>query len=240
MVLGGGPVGAEMAQAWQSLGAQVAVIEGMDRLLPNEEPFAGEQVSDALREAGVDVRAGAKASAVRGESGEVTVELEGGDNLSGEQLVVAVGRCARTQGIGLETVGVQVERWLEVDDRLRVGGSDWLYAIGDVNGRALLTHMGKYQGRIAGDNILGKEVAATADKQGSPRVTFTDPEVAAVGYTLAGALEAGIDARAVDVETSATAGGELPRAQHAGDDQDRGRRGAAGAGRRDLRRARDG
>jgi pyruvate/2-oxoglutarate dehydrogenase complex dihydrolipoamide dehydrogenase (E3) component len=206
VVLGGGPVGAEMAQAWRSLGTQVAVIEEMDRLLPNEEPFAGEQVSDALREAGVDVRAGVTASAVRGESGEVTVELEGGDSVSGEQLVVAIGRRARTQDIGLETVGVHVERWLEVDDRLRVGGSDWLYAIGDVNGRALLTHMGKYQGRIAADNILGKEVAATADKQGSPRVTFTDPEVASVGYTLAGAQEAGIDARAVDVETSDTAG----------------------------------
>ncbi len=209
VVLGGGPVGAEMAQAWRSFGAQVALIEAMDRLLPNEEPFASQQVSDALRDAGVDVRAGAKASAVRGESGEsgeVSVELEGGDSVNGEELLVAIGRRARTHGIGLETVGIDAERWLEVDDRLRVGGTDWLYAIGDVNGRALLTHMGKYQGRIACDNILGKEVTATADKQGSPRVTFTDPEVAAVGYTLAGAQEAGIDARAVDVPTSDTAG----------------------------------
>jgi len=206
VVLGGGPVGVEMAQAWRSLGAQVGVIEAMDRLLSNEEPFAGEQVSDALREAGVDVRASAKASAVCGESGEVTVELEGGDSVSGEELLVAIGRRARTDGIGLETVGVDVERWLEVDDRLRVGGSDWLYAVGDVNGRALLTHMGKYQGRIACDNILGNEITATADKQGAPRVTFTDPEVAAVGYTLAGAQDAGIDARAVDVPTSGTAG----------------------------------
>jgi hypothetical protein len=145
----------------------------MDRLLPNEEPVASQQVSDALRDAGVDVRAGAKASAVRGESGEsgeVTVELEGGDSVSGEELLVAIGRRARTHGIGLETVGIAAERWLEVDDRLRVGGTDWLYAIGDVNGRALLTHMGKYQGRIACDNILGKEVTATADRgfRGSP------------------------------------------------------------------------
>jgi pyruvate/2-oxoglutarate dehydrogenase complex dihydrolipoamide dehydrogenase (E3) component len=206
VVLGGGPVGAEMAQAWRSFGAQVALIEAMDRLLPNEEPFASQQVSDAMRDAGVDVRAGAKASAVRGQSGDVTVELEGGGSVNGEELLVAIGRRARTHGIGLETVGTDAERWLEVDDRLRVGGTDWLYAIGDVNGRALLTHMGKYQGRIACDNILGKEVTATADKQGSPRVTFTDPEVAAVGYTLAGALEAGIDARAVDVPTSDTAG----------------------------------
>jgi pyruvate/2-oxoglutarate dehydrogenase complex dihydrolipoamide dehydrogenase (E3) component len=209
VVLGGGPVGVEMAQAWRSLGSQVAVIEAMDRLLPNEEPFASEQVSDALRELGVDVRAGAKASAVRGENERVVVHLEGGVELSGEELLVAIGRKARTDGIGLETVGIEVERWLEVDDQLRVNGSDWLYAIGDVNGRALLTHMGKYQGRIAGDHILGKDVAATADKHGPPRVTFTDPNVAAVGHTLAAAEAAGIDARAVDVPTSETAGGSF-------------------------------
>jgi pyruvate/2-oxoglutarate dehydrogenase complex dihydrolipoamide dehydrogenase (E3) component len=206
VVLGGGPVGVEMAQAWRSLGSEVALVEAMDRLLPNEEPFASEQVTDALTKAGVDVHSGAKATAVRGGDGEVTVELEGGASLAGEELLVAIGRKARTDGIGLETVGVEVERWLEVDDQLRVGGSDWLYAIGDVNGRALLTHMGKYQGRIAADNILGKEAIATADKQGSPRVTFTDPEVAAVGYTLAGAQGAGIEARAVDAPTSGTAG----------------------------------
>jgi pyruvate/2-oxoglutarate dehydrogenase complex dihydrolipoamide dehydrogenase (E3) component len=126
--------------------------------------------------------------------------------VSGEQLLVAIGRKARTEGIGLETVGVEVDRWLEADDQLRVGGSEWLYAVGDINGRSLLTHMGKYQGRIAADHILGKDVAATADKRGSPRVTFTDPEVAAVGQTLAAAEEAGINARAVDVPTSSTAG----------------------------------
>jgi pyruvate/2-oxoglutarate dehydrogenase complex dihydrolipoamide dehydrogenase (E3) component len=121
-------------------------------------------------------------------------------------VLVAIGRTARTEGIGLESVGVEVERWLEVDDQLRVGGSDWLYAVGDVNGRSLLTHMGKYQARIAADHILGKEVAATADRQGSPRVTFTDPEVAAAGRTLAQAQDDGVNARAVDVETSGTAG----------------------------------
>jgi pyruvate/2-oxoglutarate dehydrogenase complex dihydrolipoamide dehydrogenase (E3) component len=99
-----------------------------------------------------------------------------------------------------------VDRWLEVDDQMRVGGSAWLYAVGDVNGRALLTHMGKYQARIAADHVLGKDVVATADRQGSPQVTFTDPSVAAVGRTLAAAREDGIDARAVDVETSRTAG----------------------------------
>jgi pyruvate/2-oxoglutarate dehydrogenase complex dihydrolipoamide dehydrogenase (E3) component len=206
VVLGGGPVGVEMAQAWHSLGAEVALVEALDRLLANEEPFASEQVSHALREAGVEIHTGAKATGVSAGGGEVTVELEDGGSVGGEQLLVAIGRKARTEGIGLETVGVEVERWLEVDDQLRVDGSDWLYAIGDVTGRALLTHMGKYQARIAGDHILGRDVAATADKHGSPRVTFTDPQVAAVGHTLAAAEEAGIKARAVDVPTSATAG----------------------------------
>ncbi len=206
VVLGGGPVGAEMAQAWHSFGADVALVEAMDRLLPNEEPFAGEQVADALRERGVDVRTGTKARAVRGQNGHVKVELEDGGSVSGEELLVAVGRSARTDGIGLESVGVEVDRWLEVDDQMRVGGSDWLYAVGDVNGRSLLTHMGKYQARIAADHVLGKEVAATADRKGSPRVTFTDPEVAAAGRTLAACQEDGANVRAVDVETSRTPG----------------------------------
>ena len=163
-------------------------------------------MADALRERGMDVRTGTKARAVRGQNGHVTVELEDGESVSGEELLVAVGRSARTDGIGLESVGVEVERWLEVDDQMRVGGSDWLYAVGDVNGRSLLTHMGKYQARIAADHVLGKQVAATADRKGSPRVTFTDPEVAAAGRTLAAAREGGVDARAVDVETSRTPG----------------------------------
>jgi pyruvate/2-oxoglutarate dehydrogenase complex dihydrolipoamide dehydrogenase (E3) component len=206
VVLGGGPVGSEMAQVWHSFGTDVALIEAMERLLPNEEPFAGEQVAGALRERGVDVRTGTKAKAVRAGDGGVTVELDDGTSVSGEEILVAIGRTARTAGIGLGSVGVEVERWLEVDDQMRVGGSDWLYAIGDVNGRSLLTHMGKYQARIAGDRILGKDVAATAEGIGSPRVTFTDPEVAAVGRTLAAAQKEGLNARAVDVETSGTAG----------------------------------
>jgi pyruvate/2-oxoglutarate dehydrogenase complex dihydrolipoamide dehydrogenase (E3) component len=227
VVLGGGPVGAEMAQAWRSFGTDVVLVEAMDRLLSNEEPFAGELVADALREHGVDVRTGVKASAVRAEDGGVTVELDGGETVRGQELLVAIGRTARTEGIGLETVGVEVDRWLEVDDQLRVGGSEWLYGVGDVNGRSLLTHMGKYQGRIAADHILGKDVAATADRLGSPRVTFTDPEVAAVGRTLAAAQEASINARAADVPTSGTAGASFhgrnaPGTSRIVVDQDRG------------------
>ena len=205
-ILGGGPVGAEMAEAWRSLGSRVTLIEAAERVLSAEEPFASEQVTEALREGGVDVRTGAKATAVRGRGGEVSVELEGSEAISAQELLVAAGREGRTKGIGLETVGIEPGRWLEVDDQLRVGGSDWLYGVGDVNGRALLTHMGKYQGRAAADRILGRDGAATAEQMGSPRVTFTDPAVAAIGKTLAAAQEAGINARAVDVETSATAG----------------------------------
>jgi pyruvate/2-oxoglutarate dehydrogenase complex dihydrolipoamide dehydrogenase (E3) component len=205
VVLGGGPVGVEMAQAWRSFGTEVALVEAMERLIPNEEPFASEEVTDALRKAGVDIHTGAEATAVRGD-GEVEVELAGGESVRGQELLVAIGRRARTEGIGLDSVGIEPQRWLEVDDQLRVNGSDWLYAVGDVNGRALLTHMGKYQGRIAGDHILGKDVAATEDKHGSPRVTFTDPQVAAVGRTVAAAEEEGFKVRAVDVPTSGTAG----------------------------------
>lgn len=206
IVLGGGAVGAEMAQAWSSLGSSVTLLEAAERILPGEEPFASEQVADGLRKAGVDVREGTKAAAVARANGNVVVELKGGDSVSGSQLLVAVGRRARVEGIGLESVGIEPHGFLEVDDRLRVGGRNWLFAVGDVNGRALLTHMGKYQARIAGDHILGKDVAATSEAAGSPRVVFTSPSVAAVGHTLESAREAGISARAVDVETSGTAG----------------------------------
>jgi pyruvate/2-oxoglutarate dehydrogenase complex dihydrolipoamide dehydrogenase (E3) component len=206
VVIGGGTVGVEMAQAWSTLGSEVSLIEAADRVLPGEEPFASEQVADGLREAGVDVREGAEAVRVIAGGGEVTVQLEGGESLSGEEVLVGVGRKGRTAGIGLETVGVEPERFVEVDDQLRVDGSEWLYAVGDINGRALLTHMGKYQARIAADIILGRDAAATAEARGVPRVVFTEPQVAAVGRTLGAAEEEGIEARAVDTPTSGTAG----------------------------------
>jgi pyruvate/2-oxoglutarate dehydrogenase complex dihydrolipoamide dehydrogenase (E3) component len=206
VVLGGGFVGVELAQAWRTLGSEVSLIEAMDRVLSPEEPFASAQVADGLREIGVDVRTGAQTSAVRAGDGVVTVELEGGDSVSGEEVLVAVGRRPNTTDIGLDSVGLEPGEYLEVDDQMRVDGSDWLYAIGDANGRALLTHIGKYQARVAGDHILGKDVAATEDRRAVPRVVFTEPQVAAVGLTLAAAGEAGINARAVDVPTARNAG----------------------------------
>ena len=207
LILGGGVVGVELAQAWSSLGASVSVVEALDRVLANEEPFASDQVGAGLERSGVELRTGVKAvAASRGERGQVRLGLEGGDELHGDELLVAVGRRPRTAELGLETAGVEAGGYIEVDDQLRVGGSDWLYAIGDVNGRSLLTHMGKYQARICADTIAGKEVAATADKAGSPRVVFTNPQLAAVGLTLDAAEQEGIEARAVEVETAANAG----------------------------------
>lgn len=206
VVLGGGAVGTEMAQAWNSLGSEVVLIEGEERILPSNEPFAGEQVADALREQGIDVRTGVKATSAREDGAEKVLELEGGEDVRGAELLVAVGRRARTEDIGLESVGIEPGGYLEVDDQMRVAGSEWLYAIGDVNGRALLTHMGKYQGRICADVVIGKDVAATAESYGVPQVVFTDPNVAAVGKTLAEAQAEGIDARAVDATTSGNAG----------------------------------
>ncbi len=207
LILGGGVVGVELAQAWGSLGASVTLVEALDRVLATEEPFVSEQVAGGLAATGVEVRTGVKAvSASRGEAGQVTVALEDGTELRGDELLVAVGRRPRTAELGLESAGVEAGGYLEVDDQLRVGGSEWLYAIGDVNGRSLLTHMGKYQARICADHILGRPAAARADKAGSPRVVFTEPQVAAVGLTLAAAEERDLPVEAVDVETSANAG----------------------------------
>jgi pyruvate/2-oxoglutarate dehydrogenase complex dihydrolipoamide dehydrogenase (E3) component len=206
-ILGGGVVGVEMAQAWRTLGSQVTLIEAGDRLLAREEPFASEHVEQSLREHGVDVRKGAKATAVRSEGGDVVVELDSGDSIPGDELLVAIGRRPNTNDLGVETVGLEPGKPIEVDDWMRAPALDWLYAIGDVNGRALLTHMGKYQARIAADKILGPGgPCLILDGARAPRVTFTDPQVAAVGYTLAAAQEAGLNARAVEVSTQGSAG----------------------------------
>ena len=209
VVLGGGTVGVEMADAFASFGSRVTVIEASPRVLAREEPFAGEEVCAAFADAGIEVRADTRATAVSRANGRVTVELDDGSSVSGDEILVAVGRRIQSAELGLDDLGVEPGRPIEVDDRLRVPGHEWLYVIGDANGRALLTHMGKYQGRIAADCILGRDVPLRSDGALSPRVTFTDPQVAAVGHTLASAQEAGIDARAVDVPTGANAGGSF-------------------------------
>ena len=209
-ILGGGVVGVEMAQAWTRLGSQVTIVEEIDRLIPDEEPFAGEQIADSLRAHGVDVRLGSKATGVA-RNGEVTLELEDDPAVVADELVVAVGRRPHTDDLGVDTVGLEPGKPIEVDERMRATGvqGDWLYAIGDVNGRTLLTHMGKYQARAAAKVILGDDARVTEDGFVSPRVIFTDPQVAAVGHTLASAEEAGLVVRAVDGTTSGNAGGSF-------------------------------
>jgi pyruvate/2-oxoglutarate dehydrogenase complex dihydrolipoamide dehydrogenase (E3) component len=208
LVLGGGPVGVEMAQAYRSLGSEVALVESAPRLLAREEPFVSAQLAETFGELGIELHLDAAATAASREGGEVRLELSAGETLRGSELLVAIGRRPQTAELGLETAGVEAgERgFLEVDDRLRVAGTEWLYAIGDVNGIAPLTHMGKYQARIAADVIDGREARLSQPPGRPPQIVFTDPQMAGVGHTLASAREAGIDARAVDVGTSANAG----------------------------------
>ncbi len=207
-VLGGGAVGCELAQAWASLGSRVTLIEALPGLLPGEEPFAGEQLEASLTEHGVDVRTGAEATAARRDpaAGTLTLMLSDGTEIAAEELLVAVGRRPRTEDLGLETVGLAPGETVGVDDTMRVPEHDWLYAIGDVNGRALLTHAGKYQALVAVAGIMNRPARATQDGAGPPRVVFTEPQIAAVGQTLEGALRDGLPARAVDAEIDATPG----------------------------------
>ena len=208
LVLGGGVVGVELAQAWSSLGSSVTLIELSGRILVREEPFASEDVTAALLERGVGVRTGVLAVGAARVQGEVILELQTGERLAADELLVAVGRRPATDDLGLETIGRQPGGFLTVDDHMRVEGSDWLYSIGDVNGRSLLTHMGKYQAWVATENILGGKVRVAKSAQGSlaPRVVFTDPQVAAVGHTLESALAAELEVIAVDHPTGGVAG----------------------------------
>ncbi|MGD9736004.1 MAG: NAD(P)/FAD-dependent oxidoreductase [Solirubrobacterales bacterium] len=208
LVLGGGVVGVEMASAWAALGSRVTVIEALDALLPREEPFVGDEIRAALEDRGVGVRTGMRAAEVARKGEEITVVLEDGERFVGDRLLVAIGRKPLTEDLGLETVDL-ADGYIEVDDQLRVPGRSWLYAVGDVNGRSLLTHSGKYQARIAADNILGEHASAVRDGPGAPRVVFSDPQVAAVGQTLDASLAAGTTAVAIDVPTGGTAGGSF-------------------------------
>ena len=212
VVLGGGPVGSELTQAFRRLGSrEVTVVVRGERLLPREEPFASAEVRAAFEAEGITVRTGTEVASVRRDQagGPVTVTLgDGAGDLEADQLLVAAGRRPRTTQVGLETVGLEGGGPVKVDRRLAVEGvgGGWLYAVGDCNGLAAFTHMGKYQGRVAGDAILGREVTDLADHGVVPRVTFTDPQVCAVGPTEAEARRAGIDVKVVTTSTGGVAG----------------------------------
>lgn len=218
LMLGGGVVGVEMAWAYASMGAKVTIVEAMPRLIANEEEFASGQVKDALEALGAEVVLGVKATAVQREEekGPVTLELEDGRSLTGDELLCAIGRAPHTDGLGLEELGLMKSdpptQSIEVDDTMRVPGHEWLYVVGDANGRVLLTHMGKYQARLAADHILGRVGEASvlrSDGRLSPRVIFTEPQVAAVGHTLQSAEDAGLNVRAVETSTEGNAGGSF-------------------------------
>ncbi len=220
-IVGGGVVGCEMAAAWSALCAEVTLIS-RGRLLDRLPEFAGELVAAGLRDAGVDVRIGADvAEATRApgseQHGTVTLKLEDGTSIEADEVLAAVGRSPHTEDIGLETAGLAPGSWLEVDDTMRVAGIDggWLYAAGDVNHLALLTHMGKYQARVCGDAIVARAdaqeptVRDVASKTCVPQVIFTIPEVAAVGLTAEQAEAAGRRVRTVEYELGDVAGARL-------------------------------
>jgi dihydrolipoamide dehydrogenase len=165
-----------------------------------------------MEDHGIRVRTGTKVvkASRSGDEGSVTVTLEGGSSITGDELLVAVGRRPNTEDLGLETIGLEPGSFIEVDDRMRSTQVDdgWLYAIGDANGRALLTHVGKYHARMAADDIAGKE-GARIEETAIPRITFTDPQVAAVGLTHVQAKDNGIPVRSASTDLSATAGASV-------------------------------
>lgn len=214
-VIGAGGVGVEMATAWQGLGSKVTLLARGSGLLPRMEPFVGELIGRGLADAGVDVRVGASVRALRRpDGGQVVIELDDGSELEVSEVLFATGRAPLTDDIGLETVGLTPGSWFDVDDTCRVRAVEdgWLYAAGDVNRRALLTHQGKYQARIAGAAIGARAAgtpldtapwgahATTADHHAVPQAFFTDPEAAAVGLTAELAERAGHRVRTVDLE----------------------------------------
>jgi pyruvate/2-oxoglutarate dehydrogenase complex dihydrolipoamide dehydrogenase (E3) component len=178
LILGAGPVGVELAQAVRRMGGEVAIVEGMDHLLAREPRALGDALAEALSAEGVELYCGRHAAAAARDGGDYLLELDDGTTLRGDRLLVATGRRPRVAGIGLESVGIEPGRGgIPVDGRMRAG--DGLWAIGDVTGVWPLTYVGKYQGRVAAANILGRE--READYSAVPRVVFTDPQVAAVG-----------------------------------------------------------
>lgn len=236
VIIGGGVVACEMATAYAGLGSSVTLIARSGLLSPFE-PFAGELVGSALRDLGVDVRLGDSPVLVERRSGTVAVTLGGGDVIEADEILAATGRAPHTRDVGLDTVGLEPGSALSVDETLLVLGADgaplggdhpWLYGVGDVNHRALLTHQGKYQARAAGDVIVARATGAqvhdapwgahvaTADHEAVPQVVFTDPEVASVGLTAAAAEKAGYRIRVVDYEIGSVAGASLAAVGYTG------------------------
>jgi pyruvate/2-oxoglutarate dehydrogenase complex dihydrolipoamide dehydrogenase (E3) component len=201
VILGGGPVGIELGQFLRRFGSEVSIVESAERLLQREDPRVSELIGDALREDGIALYLGAAAEEVSAADGRRTITLAGGDHLSGQELLVAIGRAPRIGGLGLETVGiVPGPHGIAVDERCRAGEGIW--AIGDATGVMPFTHVAMYQGRIACADIAGQQ--ARADYTAIPRVVFSDPEIAAVGLTEQQAAERGLETASARVQLADT------------------------------------
>lgn len=231
-VIGDGPVACEMADTWSALGAKVTILSRHERILDRYEPFVGEQLAAAFAKRGISIRTKVNTTRVKRSNakGPIEIELDDGTTMDTDELLVATGRKPNTGDIGLETVGLKPQQWLDVDDTCLVRGglgegeNDWLYAIGDINHRALLTHIGKYQGRacakailerargertvIDDDKVKWSQSFAKADHNMVPQVIFTDPQVASVGLMEQDAKDLGLNIRSVDSDI-----GNLPGAQ---------------------------
>ncbi|TDD65782.1 NAD(P)/FAD-dependent oxidoreductase [Jiangella aurantiaca] len=214
LVLGGGAIGLEFAQALVRFGVRVTVIEMADRLVSIEEPESSELAARVLAADGVDVRVGAGARGVRHDGEEFTVTLDDGTELSGEKLLVAVGRHSDLSVLGVDTVGLDPSaRFLQVDDHLRAGEKLW--GVGDVTGHGAFTHLATYQADIVTRDILGQD-GPPADYRALPRVTFMDPEIGAVGLTEAQARDQGLDVRTGSTQVPSTSRGWIHKAGNDG------------------------
>jgi pyruvate/2-oxoglutarate dehydrogenase complex dihydrolipoamide dehydrogenase (E3) component len=226
IVLGGGAIGAELAQVFARFGARVTVVEGASRLLPMEEPEASEVLQRAFSSEGITQRTSAKASSVEQRGGAVLVELEDGSEVDGQRVLVATGRHADLAALGLGVIGIDDhQRWVPVNERMRV--TDGVWAVGDLTGKGAFTHVAMYQAGIAVADILGHDDVSPADYTGLPRVTFTDPEVGSVGMTEQVARDAGLRVRVGLTDVASSARGWIHKAGNQGiiklvEDADRG------------------
>ncbi|MEU8619479.1 NAD(P)/FAD-dependent oxidoreductase [Streptomyces sp. NPDC048623] len=214
LVLGGGAIGVELAQAFARFGTAVTVVEAMERLLPADEPEAGELLHEVLQEEGVTVRVGARATGVRHADDVFRLTLDGGEEVTGQRLLVATGRRPDLSGLGLETIGLDpAARALAVDAQMRA--ADGLWGVGDLTGRGLFTHVAMYQAEIAVRDILGRP-GPDADYRALPRVTFTDPEVGSVGLSEQAAREQGLAVRTGTARVPSSARGWIHKAGNHG------------------------
>jgi pyruvate/2-oxoglutarate dehydrogenase complex dihydrolipoamide dehydrogenase (E3) component len=204
LVIGGGAIGCELSQAFARFGVSVTVVEAADRILAPEEPEASKVVSEAFGRDGIQVLEAVTIEGVDYAEGRFTIRLAGAEEVGGDKLLVAAGRTPNLADVGLETVGLDPSaRALDTDDQMRAG--EGLWAIGDITGHGAFTHMSMYQSEIAADSILGRDDGRRAEYHAVPRVTFTDPEVGAVGQTEKQARDSGVNVRTgfVDITTSA-------------------------------------